>query len=181
MGHMSVEPEEVAAPADDTVLFHSSPLRTFLVMAAAIVVAYVAVSPLVDALLDSADDPWWLTLIQAVVIGGLVAGAFAFSARSSLSTWVRVSSAGLELAAQGSDPVWLAWADIEHVVVRRAGARTLLEVTPVDLDRVHAIEGADAGAPAMDGTAFTADLTQLWPGPRKLRRELERRMHQEPR
>jgi hypothetical protein len=26
------------------------------------------------------------------------------------------------------------------------------------------------------GTAFTADLTQLWPGPRSLRRELARRM-----
>jgi hypothetical protein len=26
------------------------------------------------------------------------------------------------------------------------------------------------------GTAFTADLTQVWPGPRALRRELARRM-----
>ena len=173
---MSAEPEEVAAPADDTVLFHSSPVRTFLAVAAVIMVAYLAVSPLAGLILDDADDPWWLTGVQALVIGGLVAGAFAFSARSSLSTWVRVSSAGLELAAQGSDPVWLTWADIEHVVVRRVGARTILEVTPVDLDRVHPVEGADAGGPAMDGRAFIADLTQLWPGPRKLRRELSRRM-----
>src|SRR5689334_6877024 len=116
---MSAEPDEVAAPADDTVLFHSSPVRTFAVMAGASMLAYLVVSPLVDLVLRDADDPWWLTLIQGAVIGVLVAAAFAFSARSSLSTWVRVSSAGLELAAQGSDPVFLTRADIEHVVVRR--------------------------------------------------------------
>ena len=174
---MSVAPEDVTAPADDTILFRSSPARTFAAMLVVIMVAYLAVSPLVRMVLADADDPWWLTLLQGGVIGVLVAGALAFSARSSLSTWVRVSSAGLELAAQGSDPVWLAWADIQHVVVRRVGARTVLEVTPVDLDSVHAVEGEQAGGPAMDGTAFTADLSQLWPGPRKLRRELEKRLH----
>ena len=60
--------------------------------------------------------------------------------------------------------------------MRRSGARTVLEITPLDLDRVHPVEGEEAGGPAMDGKAFTADLTQLWPGPRKLRRELSRRM-----
>jgi hypothetical protein len=181
MEGMSIAPEEVVAPADDAVVFRSSPTRTFLAMATVIVVAYLAVSPLVEVLIDSSDDPWWLTGLQAVVIGVLVAGAFAFSARSSLRTWVRVSTAGLELAAQGSDPVWLAWPDIEHIVVRRDGARTLLEVTPVNLDRVHPVDGAGPGGPVMaetsSGTAFTADLTQLWPGPRALRRELAQRMH----
>ncbi|MEV6629567.1 hypothetical protein AB0M54_02300 [Actinoplanes sp. NPDC051470] len=174
---MSVEPDEVAAPADDTIVFHSSPVRTFLVMTGLFMLAYLVVSPLVDLLLGADDDPWWLTLVQAAVISLVVAGAFAFSSRGSLSTWVRVSSAGLELAAQGSDPVFLTWPDIEHVVVRRSGTRTVLEVTPVDLDRVHPVENADVGGPAMDGKAFTADLTQLWPSPRTLRRELERRMH----
>lgn len=174
---MSVEPDEVAAPADDTIVFHSSPVRTFLVMTGLFMLAYLVVSPLVDMLLGADDDPWWLTLLQAAVISLVVAGAFAFSSRGSLSTWVRVSSAGLELAAQGSDPVFLTWPDIEHVVVRRSGTRTVLEVTPVDLDRVHPVEGAAVGGPAMDGKAFTADLTQLWPSPRTLRRELERRMH----
>jgi hypothetical protein len=180
MEGMSIAPEDVAAPADDAVLFRSSPVRTFLVMAAVVMVAYLAVAPLVNVLIHSADDPWWLTGVQAVVIGGMVAGAFALSARSSLRTWVRVSAAGLELAAQGSDPVWLAWADIEHIVVRREGARTVLEVTPVNLDRVHPVDHAGPGGPAMaetsSGTAFTADLTQLWPGPRALRKELALRM-----
>jgi hypothetical protein len=181
MEGMSIAPEEVAAPADDAVLFRSSPVRTFLAVAAVIMVAYLAVSPLVRVLIHSADDPWWLTPAQAAVIGGLVAGAFAFSARSSLRTWVRVSAAGLELAAQGSDPVWLAWPDIAHIVVRREGARTVLEVTPENLDVVHPVDNAGPGGPAMaetaSGTAFTADLTQLWPGPRALRREIARYMH----
>ncbi len=178
---MSVPPEEVAAPADDAVVFRSSPVRMFVAMFAVLVVAYLAVSPLVGMLLDGADDPWWQTGAQAVVIGGLVAGALTLSARSSLTTWIRVSGAGLELAAQGSDPVLLAWPDVAHVVVRRAGVRTVLEVTPVDLDRVHPVDDEGPGWPTMTetatGTAFTADLTQIWPGPRALRRELSRRLH----
>ena len=178
---MSISPEEVAAPAADAVVFRSSPVRTFLAMCAIIVLTYLAVSPLVGLLLDTADDPWWLTLVQALVIGGVVAGTATLSARSSLKTWVRVSAAGLELAAQGSDPVLLDWADIKHVVVRREGARTVLEVTPVDMDRVHPVDDEGPGWPAMtdtaSGAAFTADLTQIWPGPRALRRELTRRLH----
>ncbi len=178
---MPISPAEVAAPAGDAVVFRSSPVRTFTAILAVVVVAYLAVAPLAGMLLDSADDPWWLTTLQALVIGGLVAGTVTLSARSSLTTWVRVSGAGLELAAQGSDPVLLAWADIAHVVVRRAGTRTVLEVTPVDLDRVHPVDDEGAGWPAITdtptGTAFTADLTQIWPGPRALRRELTRRLH----
>ena len=180
MEGMSIAPEEVVAPADDAVLFRSSPWRTFSAVFLVILVAYVAVSPLVALALDT-DDPWWLTLLQGAVIGAMVAGAIMLSARSSLTTWVRVSRAGLELAAQGSDPILLDWADIAHVTVRRDGARTVLEVTPVDLDSVHPVDADGPGWPAMTetahGTAFTADLTQLWPGPRALRRELARRMH----
>jgi hypothetical protein len=176
---MSIEPEEIEAPARDAVVFRSSPLRTFAVVFAVIVVAYLAVAPLVRLIVG--DDPWWSAAAQAAVIGLLVAGAVALSARSSITTWVRVSSAGLELAAQGSDPVLLDWQDIRHVVVRRVGLRTVLDVTPVDLDSVHPVDGDGPGWPTMthtpDGPAFTADLTQIWPGPRALRRELTRRIH----
>lgn len=181
---MSIPPEEVAVPADDAVVFRSSPARTFAAMSLVVAITYFAVSPLVGLLLDGADsapDPWWTTALQAVVCGALVAGTLTLSARSSLTTWVRLSRAGLELAAQGSDPVLLAWPDIKHVVVRRAGVRTVLEVTPVDLDRVHPVDEQGPGWPTMTdtstGTAFTADLTQIWPGPRALRRELTRRLH----
>lgn len=185
MEGMSIPPDEVEAPADDTVLFRSSPWRTFAVLAGTLLLAYVLVSPVATLILGAPDDPWWSTLGPGAAVAVLVAGAYALSARSALSTWVRASSGGLELAAQGSDPVLLAWPDIDHVVVRRDGLRTVLDVTPVDLDRVHPVSEADEGWPAIRDDdadpqgrpAFTADLTQVWPGPRALRRELARRMH----
>ncbi|GAA3350286.1 hypothetical protein GCM10020358_75600 [Amorphoplanes nipponensis] len=184
MEDMSIPPDEVEAPADDAVLFRSSPWRTFALLAGALLAAYAIVSPLVALVLGAPDDPWWSTLAQGAVVAVVVAGAYAVSSRAALSTWVRASSGGLELAAQGSDPVLLAWPDIDHVVVRRDGLRTVLDVTPVDLDRVHPVSEEDEGWPAIrdDETdpqgrpAFTADLTQVWPGPRALRRELARRM-----
>jgi hypothetical protein len=180
MDIMSMAPEQVQPPAGHAVLFRSSPVRTFAAMVVILVITYVAVAPLVDLVVDDGGDPWWSTLLQAVVLAVLAAGALAFTARSSLSTWIRVSDGGLEMAAQGSDPIWLAWPDIASAVVRRTGLRTLLEVTPVDLDSVHPVQGEGPGWPTMtetgSGTAFTADLTQVWPGPRALRRELARRM-----
>ena len=184
MEGMSIPPDEVEAPADDAVLFRSSPWRTFAVLSGTLLTAYILVSPLVALVLGAPDEPWWSTLLQGAVIAIVVSGAYALTARSALSTWVRASSGGLELAAQGSDPVLLAWPDIDHVVVRRDGLRTVLDVTPVDLDRVHPVSEEDEGWPAIRDDdadpqgrpAFTADLTEVWPGPRALRRELARRM-----
>ncbi|MEV0897638.1 hypothetical protein [Actinoplanes sp. NPDC049802] len=177
---MSLAPEEVRAPARDAVLFRSSPARTFVMVFAVLMVAYLAVSPAVDWIAGDTGDPWWVTVLQAVLIGAGVAGAYSVSARAALPTWVRVSSGGLELAAQESDPVLLDWADIAAVVIRRDGLRTVLEVVPADLDSVHPVQEGDTGGPALAdtprGPAFTADLTQIWPGPRALRREIARRM-----
>ncbi|WP_106127754.1 hypothetical protein [Pseudosporangium ferrugineum] len=178
---MSIPPEEVEPPAADAVLFRSSPGRTFAALFAVLLVAYVAVSPLVALLLGAPHDPWWSTAAQGAVIATLTAGGYALSSRSALRTWVRSSSGGLEVAAEGSDPVLLAWPDIEHVAVRRSGLRMLLDVTPVDLDRVHPVSQGDEGWPALHdeengAPAFTADLTQVWPGPRALRRELDRHL-----
>jgi hypothetical protein len=178
---MSIAPEQVKAPARDAVLFRSSPLRTFLAVFVILLVSYLAVSPLVALIVRGGGDSGGSTVMQALLIGGVVAAAYAWSARAALNTWVRVSAAGLELAAQGSDPILLAWEDIESVVVRRVGLRTVLDVTPVELDRVHPVQGEGPGWPAMEvtdhGEAFMADLSELWPGPRKLRRELARRLH----
>lgn len=176
---MSIAPEQVEAPADDAVLFRSSPARTFIVVFVILLITYAGSVPLVSVLIGSTGDPWWSTLLQAVVIGALVAGGYAYSARAGLTTWVRVSAGGVELAAQGSDPVLLAWSDIDTMVIRRIGLRTVLDIAPVDLDRVHPVQDGGPGWPAMTetaaGPAFTADLTQVWPGPRALRRELARR------
>jgi hypothetical protein len=177
---MSIAPEQVKPPADDAVLFRSSPARTFAALFVILLLTYLAAVPIVSLILGGTRDSWWSTLAQAAVIGALVAGAYAVSARAALRTWVRVSAGGLELAAQGSDPVLLAWDDITNVLVRRAGLRTVLEVTPVDLDTVHPVQGAGSGWPALhdtsEGATFTADLSQVWPGPRALRRELARRL-----
>ncbi|WIM95890.1 hypothetical protein ACTOB_008030 [Actinoplanes oblitus] len=181
---MPIAPEEVEAPAGDTVLFRSSPARTFIAVFAVLMVSYLLVSPIVGRLARGSGDPWWVTTLQAVVVGATVAAGYSLSARAALTTWVRVSAGGLELAAQGSDPVLLAWSDVAAVTVRRSGLRTVLEVTPVDMDAVHPVQGSGAGWPAVTvtprGQAFVADLTQIWPSPRALRHELTRRLHPYP-
>ncbi len=177
---MSIAPKQVEAPAQDAVLFRSSPARTFVVVFGALLVAYLATTPVVAVVVGDTGDPWWVVALQGVVIAVLAAGGYAVSARAALPTWVRVSDGGLELAAQGSDPVLLAWPDIAVVAVRRVGLRTVLEVVPADLDTVHPVQGRDEDTEPVlvdtpRGPAFTADLTQIWPGPRVLRRELDRR------
>ncbi|MGK5679199.1 hypothetical protein [Actinoplanes sp. URMC 104] len=176
---MSIAPEQVEAPARDAVLFKSSPVRTFVALFLLLMVSFALVSPVVAMFGDGgAGKRWWQTALQAAVVAALAAGAYAYSTRGSLRTWVRVSSGGLELAAQESDPIMLAWADIQHVTVRREGFRNVLEVTPVDMDRVHPVQGEEAGPPPLaetpDGQSFTADLSEVWPSPRRLRRELAR-------
>ncbi|GAA4930933.1 hypothetical protein [Actinoplanes utahensis] len=178
---MSIAPEQVRAPARDAVLFRSSPARTFVTVFAVLMVAYLAVSPLIGWVAGGSGDPWWVIAAQAALVGAGVAGAYALSARAALPTWVRVSSGGLELASQDSDPILLDWSDIVTVLVRRDGLRTVLEVVPGDLDSVHPVQEGDSGGPAMAdtprGPAFIADLTQIWPSPRALMREIDRHRH----
>ena len=180
MKGMSIAPEQVEAPAADAVLFRSSPWRTFIAVLGLLMISFGVVSPLVALMIGGTGNPWWQTLLQAMAISTVAAGGYAWSTRGALKTWIRISSGGLEVAAQDSDPILLAWPDIARVVVRRQGLRAILEVTPVDLDRVHPVQDEETGGPAMTetarGPAFTADLTEVWPGPRALRRELNRRM-----
>jgi len=177
---MSIAPEQVEAPATDVVLFRSSPWRTFVAVFLLLMVSFGAVSPIVALVAGGTGNPWWHTALEAGTIGVLAAGGYAYSTRGALKTWIRCSSGGLELAAQCSDPILLDWDDIATVMVRRSGLRTLLEVTPIDMDRVHPVQGEGPGGPAMtetaSGPAFTADLSEVWPGPRALRRELARRL-----
>jgi hypothetical protein len=166
------------------VLFRSSPWRTFAAVFALLMISFAAVSPLAALAAGGTGKHWWQTALEAAAISALAAGAYAWSTRGGLKTWIRISSGGLELAAQDSDPILLAWPDIAHITVRRQGLRSVLEVTPVDLDRVHPVQDEGPGGPAMtetkDGPAFTADLSELWPGPRALRRALAKRLPAEP-
>jgi hypothetical protein len=180
MKDMPIAPEQVKAPASDAVLFRSSPVRTFAVLFVLLMLSFGLVSPIVAVAAGGTGNPWWQTALQAGAIAALASAAYAYSTRASLTTWVRVSSGGFELAAQESDPILLTWTDIAHVTVRRVGLRNVLEVTPLDLDRVHPVQGEGAGWPTMtetaDGTSFTADLSEVWPGPRRLRRELAKHL-----
>ncbi|GGL19267.1 hypothetical protein [Mangrovihabitans endophyticus] len=175
-----IKPEQVTEPPGETKLFRSAPLRTFLVFFVIMLVVYVAVSPLVDLVLGASPDSWRATLAQGAIVAALVAGGWAVTARSARATWVRTSDDGLEIASQGSDPVMLHWADVDAAVVHRRGTRMVLEVMPSDMDRVHPVQDNDNGWPAMteteSGTAFTVELSQVWPGPRALRRELARHL-----
>jgi hypothetical protein len=179
---MSVAPEQVKAPAGDAVLFRSSPARTFAAVFAVLMVSFALVAP-VTAFFSGGAANWRSTIVQGTVIALLASAGYAWSTRGSITTWVRVSAGGLEIAAQGSDPILLAWPDVAAVVVRRSGLRTVLDVVPVDLDRVHPVQGEGPGWPTMTDVegrpAFTADLSEVWPGPRRLRRELHGRMHPE--
>lgn len=178
---MPIAPEEVRAPARDAVLFRSSPARTFVLMFSVLMVAYLAVSPVVGWIAGDTGDPWWVLVAQAVLIGAGVAGAYTASAGAALRTWVRVSSGGLELASQDSDPILLDWADVADAAIRRDGLRTVLEVIPADLDSVHPVQEGTAGDPALTdtprGPAYFADLTQIWPSPRALRRAINRHLN----
>lgn len=180
MKGMPIAPEQVEAPAKDAVLFRSSPVRTFVALFVLLMLSFGIVSPIVALAAGGTGNPWWQTLVQAGSIAAVASAAYAYSTRASLTTWVRVSTGGLELAAQESDPILLAWPDIAHVSVRRVGLRNVLDVTPVDLDRVHPVQGEGAGWPTMTetphGPAFTADLSEVWPGPRRLRRELAKHL-----
>ncbi|BBH64732.1 hypothetical protein ACTI_14170 [Actinoplanes sp. OR16] len=174
---MSFAPEQVEAPARDAVLFRSSPARMFLMVFAALMAAYLVASPLVARFARGSGDPWWVTALQAAAVAAGAAGLYTISARASLPTWVRVSAAGIELAAQDSDPILLEWKDVAAVVIKRDGLRTVMHVVPGDLDTVHPVQDAHDEGPALvdtpRGPAFTADLSQLWPSPRALRREME--------
>ena len=79
MEGMSIAPEQVEAPARDAVLFRSSPMRTFAAVFLILMVSYVSVSPLVAVIGGSTGTPWWSTVLQAVVIGAVVAAGYAYS------------------------------------------------------------------------------------------------------
>ena len=120
---------------------------------------YAAMAPFTRPLDDyhrSTDPSTWLESIVKFHVGDGIAADFYREIAGALSP------------------------DVAAVVIRRDGLRTVLEVVPADLDSVHPVQGADHGDPLLvdtaRGPAFTADLTQIWPGPQALRRELDRRM-----
>lgn len=58
-------------------------------------------------------------------------------------TWVRVSCGGIELAANGSDPILLDRSEIVCARVRRRGLRAVPDVVPADPDTVRSTDPAE--------------------------------------
>lgn len=171
---MAAGPEDVAAPAADVTVFRTSRRQMFT----SLFVGFSIMWPIADAgmsrLLGDADaDPWWGVLLQAVCTGALFAALMTYVAPVQRPTWVRTSSGGLEVSAPGSDPIHIAWTDITHVEVRRTGLRWTLEVTPVDPGRVNQVHDGNS-MPRMRDGVITVDLSWTAPGPRSLRREVNR-------
>ena len=172
MEGMSIAPEEVEAPAADAVLFRSSPVRDVRRR-----LPGARWSPTWPSrrwwrcCWAAPDDPWWLTLLQAAVIGALVAGALRLiSPASSLTTWVRVSRAAWSWPPRAATRCCWPGRTSPHVAVRRAGAAHRAGRHPgrpgpgASGARTRARAGPTMTETAA-GTAFTADLTQVWPGP----------------
>ncbi|MBM2623391.1 hypothetical protein JIG36_48645 [Actinoplanes sp. LDG1-06] len=98
-------------------------------------------------------------------------------------TWVRISSGGIELAADGGDPILLDWSETSSAQVRRRGLWAVLDVVPTDPDSVRSTD-PHRDLPRLrdtaDGTAFTVPVGSLRPGPAALRSALVRHLPTNP-
>ncbi len=110
-----------------------------------------------------------------LLTGTAMAFALTFGSGGSRRTWVRTSATGLELTTAGSDPIYMEWENVAQARVRRTLLGRVFEVTPIDMTRVRQVQDSN-GMPPIRNRAFTADLTGVAPGPRKLRNELARRL-----
>lgn len=126
------EPEDMAAPSPDAVLFRNSTLRTLFIVVATIVAAW-ALTALLSSVLTGQSMGWNdLDALLPPLIGAMIGfGAAAWQHRGR-PTWVRVSGLGIELAQRG-DPVFIGWSQITAARVRRRWIFAVLEVTPADL------------------------------------------------
>ncbi|WP_344618624.1 hypothetical protein [Dactylosporangium salmoneum] len=137
-------------------------------------------------LIALAAAPVPMSVAQWLVLGGnTLAGSITYAATFALlrwrwcRDWLRISSAGLELASQGSYPMLVRWPALETVrLVRRWGTPSL-EATPTG---PHGV-AVPAGSPSMprprthDGRdTFTVVTWLTQPGRAALRSALERHL-----
>ncbi len=178
MSRTPTGPDDVTAPAADSQLFRSSPTWYLLIYVPAMLLGVTAVSLLID-LLDGVDLSWrHLGVKAAALLPATAAGAGFFAWQIwRRRSWVRISSGGVELAADGGDPILLDWSEIISARIRRRGLWAVLDVVPADPDTVHSTD-SHRDLPRMrdtaDGTAFTVQVGVLQPGPTALRTALAR-------
>lgn len=178
MSRTPTSPDEVTAPAPDAQLFRSSPTWAFLVILFLVMPVFAIIDLLLD-LPEGADLGWRQvseTVGNSLLFALVAAGAAAWQIRRR-RTWVRISSGGIELAADGGDPILIDWSEIICARIRRRGLWAVLDVVPTDPDTVRSTN-PHRDLPRMrdtpDGTAFTVPAGGLRPRPAALRTALAR-------
>ncbi|MFK3982674.1 hypothetical protein ACI2K4_20145 [Micromonospora sp. NPDC050397] len=172
--------DEGSGTGTDTLFFRTTVGRTLAATLLTGTIVWIFVRLIVILMFD-------LGFTREVLRDSLLTGAFYVAVFAGLGTWaqrrrpnwVRISPAGIELAAARRQPVLVPWAAVEAVRFRWFGPFTELEVTPTSLDATAARSpggrefriGERAGRPTI-----LTEVGLLRPGPRELRAELTRRL-----
>ncbi|HTJ34856.1 MAG TPA: hypothetical protein VL738_16645 [Dactylosporangium sp.] len=176
--------DAIPAPAGDALTFCSRRWRVFgtLLWIFASVWILLQVTDMVLRFAASGRAPIMFDVVSAavgVVVFPAVVASFIMLLWRGRLAWVRVSAAGLELAATRRQPVLLPWSAVQTVRLRYRGPFTELLVTPTSLDAA-AVAPIWAWAPRLHrrsgAPAFVVDVGMLTPGPSVLLAELDRRL-----
>jgi hypothetical protein len=170
-------PELIPLPAADAVAFRPGFWRAF----AAALTMYLA--PWSVLLVTTAVAPVPMTPSRWLLLGGnALAGSITFATTSAVlrwrwcRDWLRISSAGLELASRGSAPILVRWPALESVRFVRRWGTPLLEATPIGPHGVAVlIGGSSMPQPrTRDGRdTFTVEIWLVRRGRAALRSALE--------
>jgi hypothetical protein len=175
--------DAVAGDGDDAVTFRVTRRRMFEAMAVAAVASWLvinAISGVLEVLVGrtpAMPEPVSL-LVSAIVYALIFAGIFVVAVRRH-PAWVTVSDHGVELAATGRDPVFLAWSSIETVDRRFWGPFADLVVTPTRDDAAQiARRGWSRPRTIVRAghTSYVVDAGLMQPGPDVLLAEIQRRL-----
>ncbi|MEV0560946.1 hypothetical protein [Dactylosporangium sp. NPDC050588] len=138
-------PEQIPPPAEDAVTFRPGFWRAFGFGLAISAAAWVVLSLIMLAVAPPPPPARNLLMLggNAVVSSCVYGACFAFFRWRWCRDWVRISSAGLELASRGSSPMIVRWPAVESVRFTRRWGTPLLEVTPTG---PHGVAVLTAGA-----------------------------------
>jgi hypothetical protein len=150
------------------------PLIMLTIMTLSVAVVWITLGLILDYWpTPDWDDLYFLGMPALATLGG---GMRTVSLWRRHPAWVRVSDAGVELAAGGA-PIFIAWANVATAAVHRPGLFAVLDIIPVNAAQVTTT-GPYATVPPIrrlsDGAGFRVQVGHLLPGPRALRRAFSR-------
>lgn len=170
------------ATATDGATFHWAPARLFAAKFAVGLVGSVigtAAVALVAGLLTGRMPEWLVIWLVIYNLGYPVAFAcFSLLFIHGRPPRLRIGSAGVELAASRTDPVFIPWSAISSARFRWPGPLTYLEITTGDPAAVGTYRrgGRRPGRRRRNGlVSFVVDVGALRAAPASIRAELDRR------